>query len=341
MKITGIYKITSPSNRIYIGQSINILNRFKQYKYFYEDFSKCLIQKSIKKYGYTNHIFEVIEQCNEDRLNEREIYWIDFYKSNVKKFPNSKGLNFTDGGDNPPRNFGRIVSDKSKNEISLKNCKNFADKRINNIHQYDINAVLIKIWNANEFNKNCTFKYPQIINICKGKGFTHKGYVWRFENDSFNTFETKPTKKIKVEKIKVEKVKKIKPPKIKIVKEKKPRPLTSEETKQKMSESQKKIWTDERKEHFSKMFKGREAPWKKEKHSKEYIEKRMSKIRKPIIQYDLEGNFIKEWESAKSAERDGGYHSDRVSWAARGILKKYRNFIWKYKIVGELQTENV
>jgi len=28
----GIYKITSPSNKVYIGQSINIEKRFKSYK---------------------------------------------------------------------------------------------------------------------------------------------------------------------------------------------------------------------------------------------------------------------------------------------------------------------
>jgi group I intron endonuclease len=74
----GIYKITSPTNRIYIGQSVDIELRFKYYKYL-----KCKSQKkvynSILKYGYDNHIFEVIEECKIELLNERERYWQDFY----------------------------------------------------------------------------------------------------------------------------------------------------------------------------------------------------------------------------------------------------------------------
>jgi group I intron endonuclease len=73
----GIYKITNPNNLIYIGQSINIEKRFMQYK------SPCktqkLIYQSFKKYGYDNHIFEVLEQCNISELNCKERYWQDFY----------------------------------------------------------------------------------------------------------------------------------------------------------------------------------------------------------------------------------------------------------------------
>jgi len=36
----GIYKITSPSNKIYIGQSINIERRIKQYKLL-KEIKKC------------------------------------------------------------------------------------------------------------------------------------------------------------------------------------------------------------------------------------------------------------------------------------------------------------
>ena len=75
----GIYKITSPSNRVYVGQSINIKKRFTDYKYL--KINQTKIFYSIKKYGYENHKFEVIEQCSVDLLNERERYWQDFYNS--------------------------------------------------------------------------------------------------------------------------------------------------------------------------------------------------------------------------------------------------------------------
>lgn len=84
----GIYKITSPTNKIYIGQSINIKDRFRRYKY-----KSCKDQKrlyySLLKHGVENHTFEVIEECSIELLNERERYWQDFYNVLDLKF----GLN--------------------------------------------------------------------------------------------------------------------------------------------------------------------------------------------------------------------------------------------------------
>jgi thiol-disulfide isomerase/thioredoxin len=79
-KTCGIYKITSPSNRVYIGQSININKRWRSYLNMQNGNSKQhLINKSFLKYGVENHIFEIVEECLEEDLNCRERYWQDFY----------------------------------------------------------------------------------------------------------------------------------------------------------------------------------------------------------------------------------------------------------------------
>lgn len=74
----GIYKITSPSNKVYIGQSVNIKKRFNQYKRK-ECSKQPHIFNSLLKYGFENHTFEVIEECTIELLNERERYWQEFY----------------------------------------------------------------------------------------------------------------------------------------------------------------------------------------------------------------------------------------------------------------------
>lgn len=77
--IIGIYKITSPSNKIYIGQSGDDINeRFYRYKHLFCK-SQPRLYNSLKKYGSKNHIFEVIEQCSKEQLLEREIYWKQYY----------------------------------------------------------------------------------------------------------------------------------------------------------------------------------------------------------------------------------------------------------------------
>jgi group I intron endonuclease len=79
-KIIGIYKITSPVGRIYIGQSRDVEHRFKRYLSMHESNStQTRLHRSFKKYGVSSHTFEVIEHCNFSELNERERYWQDFY----------------------------------------------------------------------------------------------------------------------------------------------------------------------------------------------------------------------------------------------------------------------
>lgn len=79
-----IYKITSPKNRVYIGQSINFKSRVKSYKGLRCE-SQPRLYLSLKKYGFKNHTIEIIEYCNESELNNRERYWQDLYDVLSKK----------------------------------------------------------------------------------------------------------------------------------------------------------------------------------------------------------------------------------------------------------------
>jgi group I intron endonuclease len=76
----GIYRITSPTNKIYIGQSINIEKRWKYYNYIMGQPKLC---NSLLKYGIENHKFEIIEECTVEYLNERETYWKKYYLEQV------------------------------------------------------------------------------------------------------------------------------------------------------------------------------------------------------------------------------------------------------------------
>lgn len=76
-RVVGIYKITSPTGRVYIGQSVDIKTRWASYR------SNCSKQvklyNSFKKYGIHKHIFEIKEECREDELTEKELYWQKYY----------------------------------------------------------------------------------------------------------------------------------------------------------------------------------------------------------------------------------------------------------------------
>jgi group I intron endonuclease len=70
----GIYKITSPVGKIYVGQSVDLKKREKDYKKL-KCWKQHKIYNSLKKYGPENHKFEILEECTLEQLNEKEIYW--------------------------------------------------------------------------------------------------------------------------------------------------------------------------------------------------------------------------------------------------------------------------
>jgi group I intron endonuclease len=139
-KICGIYKITSPSGKIYIGQSTNIIKR----KYHYRTklgIGQPKIYNSIVKYGWNNHKFEIICKCDENELNDLEKYYIKLFNS----FNGNLGLNLTDGGDsiklsnetkqkisNSLRGIKRSEATKKKISKSKKGFKQYTQTKLIN-----------------------------------------------------------------------------------------------------------------------------------------------------------------------------------------------------------------
>lgn len=61
------------------------------------------------------------------------------------------------------------------------------------------------------------------------------------------------------------------------------------------------------------------------------FENDLIKTRKPVLQYDLSMNFIKEWQSLHSVKVDGGYNFGHVSSVCSGKRKTHSNYIWRWK----------
>lgn len=53
--------------------------------------------------------------------------------------------------------------------------------------------------------------------------------------------------------------------------------------------------------------------------------------KKSIVQYDLNGNLIKEWISGQEIKQNLGFNASAISECCRGIRKRYKGFIWKFK----------
>jgi len=113
-KIIGIYKITSPTKKIYIGQSKDIFERIK----YYEKATckaQVLLYHSLKKHGWKAHKFDIIHYCTVDQLNYLEVEYILVYNS----FNTKHGLNLISGG-----GVGRTNSEQTRRRISIANKGN-------------------------------------------------------------------------------------------------------------------------------------------------------------------------------------------------------------------------
>ena len=91
---TGVYKLTNLKNqKVYIGQAVDISERFKQH-------IKCglgidtpnnMLYTAMIKDGVENFTFEVLEECERGQLNDREKYYIDFYRAQEHGYNMSRG----------------------------------------------------------------------------------------------------------------------------------------------------------------------------------------------------------------------------------------------------------
>ena len=82
---TGIYKITNLENGMcYIGQAANIADRWKQHikrGIGAEPPTRNKLYPAMLAIGVENFTFEIVEECDRTKLNEREDYWQDYFKA--------------------------------------------------------------------------------------------------------------------------------------------------------------------------------------------------------------------------------------------------------------------
>ncbi|MBL0268107.1 MAG: GIY-YIG nuclease family protein [Chitinophagaceae bacterium] len=91
-----IYKIESPANKVYIGQTKHKSNRFSKYKRL-DCASQVYLYRSLKKYGFSNHnisiVHELPDDCSQNIVDQYERTYIDVYR-----LVGYTMLNIKDGG---------------------------------------------------------------------------------------------------------------------------------------------------------------------------------------------------------------------------------------------------
>ena len=151
----GIYKITNKTNnKCYIGQSVDIQARWNKHlsTYSLNSAPNYELYRAMKKYGASQFIFEIIEECRQEELNEKEKYWIEYYDS----FNN--GYNMTIGGEA---------------------CNGTNDKKV---YQYALTGELLNEYkSAHEAARENNIQFTNICKVCRGERKTAGGFGWSYE----------------------------------------------------------------------------------------------------------------------------------------------------------------
>lgn len=214
----GIYKITNPKGKIYIGQSVNIHQRKLNYKNFISNKNNIgpKLYNSFKKYSWENHIFEIIEECTINQLDENEIYWgikFDVLNENGLNLKLGEGRGICSEETKQKMSIAHLgnkkrvgckMNEHSKHLIGQKNSKpkpkGFMSKELKEkisksnkgvsrnkgkkmnvkiILQYDLQGNFIKEWSSIK-EANQIIK-GDIHSCCKGKQKTAGSFKWKYK----------------------------------------------------------------------------------------------------------------------------------------------------------------
>lgn len=177
-----IYKITNDINsKVYIGQTIqDVRNRFHNHCSKDDHNENMAIKRAIRKYGKEHFKIEIIEDnILKKNLDEREIYWIAYYKSNNSEF----GYNLTKGGNCTTKE--NIFDEEQQNQLcsdylsgmKIKDLSNKYNVTKKTIYRYiELNDLAIhrqndKILknrvNIEEFVFYIKSNYPNIKDVCE------------------------------------------------------------------------------------------------------------------------------------------------------------------------------
>ena len=208
MKKSGIYKLTSPSGKCYIGQSTDMVQRILKYKRL-QCKSQIKLYNAIQKYGFENFTIEVLYETDtqfkhlKSMLNLMEIKWIKKFNSiicgynirsggsfgkhseeskqkmsksgKLKIFTEEHKLNLSKASQHRKETQGIIISPETQSKMTKSRQKI--------VIQYTLDGEFIKEWeNIYLIENELNISKARLYSTCQGKQKSTAGFIWKYKN---------------------------------------------------------------------------------------------------------------------------------------------------------------
>lgn len=288
----GIYKFENKiNNKIYIGQAIDLAERYRKHKSYYKNESNNKdLYVDMRLYGFDNfdyEIIEIIEPENISMLDELECYYINYYNS-MK--PN--GYNMVPGG----TNGAGLAKGKP-------------------VLQYDLDGNFItQFCSASEAARQTGIDNSSICSCCNQQITHTKHFQWKYADDEREI-------------IPIEAIINERPVYQYTLSGKLIATYSSLQEASDITNIHKPTLCNACKGKY-KTAGG--FVWSYKKITSTDIKKPITQ-KKIVLQYTFDGQFIAEYESCMEAARKTGVACGGINAVCNNKRKSAGNFIWKYK----------
>ena len=309
--VIGIYKITAPDGKIYIGQASDIENRFYHaYKTLLCKKQK-LIYESIILYGIENHVFEIIHTIpiyNKVELNKLEVNYIKLFDT----YDSPHGLNQTKGGNHSGKHTEsskKKISDANKNKIVSEHTREKI--RLVQTGRKHTKEHINKNREARIGEKNHFFGKHHNEETRKTNSEWHKKNQSGINHPFYNKKHSDKSKKLIGDSNRGKK--------------------RSQELKDKQS----KLMSGKNNPMYGSQRTGKENPMFGKSHSEDTKIKISEANSLKVNQYSLDGVLIKTWTNSKIVGLELNIHPTSILKACKCKFKKgdgniAKGYIWKY-----------
>jgi group I intron endonuclease len=175
-----VYMFISPSNKVYVGKSVDLKKRFEDHKHRGSNKQyKTYFYNALRKYGWDNFTRIVLEIFPHDvsnvHMSIRERYWISHYKAF------GEGYNLTEGGEGTP---GYRHTEKSKKGMQDKvraqgKMKKVHAKNVNTGEEYEFESRAEAMRELRSITSKNISRF-HITDCCKGVQKTHAGFIFKY-----------------------------------------------------------------------------------------------------------------------------------------------------------------